>query len=125
MLFRSPDPKKYKKLLNEYLAIAGSVDTLNRVAPRSPNPPLLDAARSGDVAITKLLLEAGVDPNVALDAKGRNHPLSVASTVEVVDALLDAGSDPALIAPEDYQYIEGEIKDRLGVSMPKSSGMRL
>ena len=120
-----PEPKKYKKLLNEYLAIAGSVDTLYRVAPRSPNPPLLDAARNGDLEITKLLLDAGVDPNVALDAKGRNHPLSVASTVEVVEALLDAGSDPALIAPEDYQYIEGEIKDRLGLSMPKASGMRL
>jgi hypothetical protein len=124
----SPQPKKYKKMLQEYLAIAGSVDTLNRVTPRSPNPPLLDAARNGELALVELLLDAGVDPNVALDAKGRNHPLSVASTVEVVDALLDAGSDPALIAPEDYQYIEDEIKERLGLTKqpsPRAAGMRM
>jgi len=112
----SPEPKKYKKILNEYLAIAGSVDTLNRVAPRSPNPPILDAARNGELALVALLLEAGVDPNVSLDEKGRNHPLAVASTVEVVDALLAAGSDPALIAPEDFQYIEDEIKEHLGLA---------
>lgn len=123
----TPDPKRYKKLLKEYLAIAGSAETLNRGAG-GKQPPLHEAVSEGDIEITKLLLEAGVDPNRAIDAAGRNHPLSVATTVEVVDLLLEAGSDPGLIVPEDYQYIDAQIMERLGLTKQpvlRAAGMRM
>ena len=70
-----------------------AVAVLAGAAP--PPEPLLDAARSGDVAAVRSLLEdGGADPNVARgDGLTALHLAAQAGNVEIVDLLIGAGAN--------------------------------
>lgn len=72
----------------------------NHRAEFNDNSPLHQAARNGDVAIAKLLMERGANPNQTVIDNAENveaqdvfTPLMVASTPEMVAALVEGGAD--------------------------------
>lgn len=72
----------------------------NHRAEFNDNAPLHQAARNGDVAIAKLLMERGANPNQTVidnvenvEAQNVFTPLMVASTPEMVATLVEGGAD--------------------------------
>ncbi|MBD2200082.1 MULTISPECIES: ankyrin repeat domain-containing protein [Calothrix] len=70
-------------------------------------PPLIAAARTGEVRIVRYLVEAGADPNLWIDYDGYMSPLSVAvyeGNQEVCEYLL-----PLITDSQEIEYAEREL----------------
>ncbi len=63
---------------------------------------LVEAAGRGDLADVKLLLDAGVDPDVAIDGDGTALIMAAKrGRMDIARTLLDAGADPDVFSPGD------------------------
>jgi ankyrin repeat protein len=83
---------------SQVMAVPPHSDPANQqVVPHGDNTALLFAARSGDVASARLLMEAGADLD-ATDAAGTTATVLAAHSGyrELVELLLDGGADPDL-----------------------------
>lgn len=108
------EPKKYKKILNEYLKICPDASTLNRNGVY--DCPILCRALSFNlIEHAKLLLAAGADPNTG---DGSAHPFVYAKTNEAAQLLAGAGADSSLVSPETIEWIEDEVRNFLESQKP-------
>jgi ankyrin repeat protein len=79
---------------------------------KSGNTALMFAAR-GDLESTRILLNAGAEPNVAIPDWG-GTALIIASTMgqaEVVDALLSKGADPMIRDKNSFTALHSAVRD--------------
>ena len=77
-------------------AYVNSGADVNAITVNGQNTPLLYAAREGNMEMTRMLLEAGADPNLASTDGYESTPLKKAAQrghTEIIRALVEAGAD--------------------------------
>ena len=82
--------------------LAGLLLTGAAFAADPPSPPLVEAARNGDVATVRSLLASGVDPDTtASDGSTAVHWAAHRNHLEILDVLLSAGASPDVLSRYD------------------------